>query len=102
MTFYYGSADPLQNGEIFTRTLPTGASMSYEWGKYYYLSGDTREVFAKHLRMTPGGSITASWTYTREAVLTGTPYTNPKYVTVKDPVGNETVYHYRASLQNPT
>jgi len=106
MKFDYGlnaqiPTTPLLYGEIIARTLPTGAKIYYTWGPYYYLSGKTLQLTRKTLYMTPGGAISGDWFYTREAVLTGTAYTNPKYVTVKDPLGNETVYHYGASLPNP-
>src|SRR5437773_739572 len=65
MTFDYGPYDPLQNGEIYSRTLPTGAQIAYQWGVYYYLSGGTRQLTRKILYMIPGGPINGDWTYTR-------------------------------------
>ncbi len=98
LLFDYGPYDPLRNGEIYSRTLPTGAQIAYTYGVYLYASGDTRQLERKTLYLNPGGPITGEWSYVREGVVSGTAYTNPKYVTTKDPLGNETVYYYHASF----
>jgi RHS repeat-associated protein len=103
-------------GELETRVLPTGASVNYYWDYYRYTSsevnqngvspvtGITRQLVRKQVALGAVGPGTAfEWTYAREfAGLDGTPYTNPRFVTIKDPLGNETVYYYRSTLPNPS
>lgn len=103
----------LKNGEIRMRQVPTGAVYTYDYGPYFYSTGDTRQLVSKTLYMSPSDmhpdpdpppNVThpkGTWSYTREAQLSGTAYTNPKYVTVKDGLGNETVYHYAGSYPQP-
>lgn len=91
----------MSGGEIESRTLPTGARIDYIWDWYWYLTGDTIQMVRKQLYVVPGGALSGEWTYTREGAETGTPLTNPKYVTVRDANGNDTLYFYRASGNQP-
>lgn len=103
-------------GELESRVLPTGASVNYAWRTYFYtdneinengvapVSGITRELYRKYVDLDPANpSPLHEWLYTRDpgTTILGNPYTNPRFVTVQDPAGNETVYSYRASLSNP-
>jgi len=97
LTFAYSP----MGGEIATRTLPTGGEIAYIWDRYWYLSGDTRQLIRKQLRAVHLGTMLGEWIYTREASDTGTPLTNPKHVTVRDANGNDTLYLYRASGNQP-
>jgi len=97
-------------GEIITRRIPTGAIFDYAWDVYYYNTGDTRQIVGKTLYMSeedrnpPEGEPQEAgvWTYQRQTFDGGTALTNPLYVNVTDAAGNETVYHYRASLFDQT
>jgi len=112
MSFGYGQYDPLQCGEIVTRTIPTGAVATYYWDLYAFSPRTISSYnqlqpvgYTRHLvRKTLTGQPTLStWIYTRDMFGPfGTPYTNPRFTTVLDPNGNDTVYSYRASLADPT
>src|SRR5580765_7363946 len=85
-------------GELATRTIPTGGTIPHKWDDYYYPVGNTRALVRKY-----NSALTGQWTYTREtmdSVVESTLLTNPRLVTVTDPLGNDTVYHYFASLPN--
>jgi len=108
MTFTYAySPSPVRGGEVIARTVPTGAVVSYGYGAYGYLAlqaNSSKPVLQSEARQVTTKTVTldgepnpATWTYSREAVENGTYYTNPKYVIVTDPLGNETKYYYRAS-----
>jgi RHS repeat-associated protein len=91
---------PVQYGELNSRTLPTGAKIVYQWGDYYYAGPtQTRALTAKEILIDPGVNA-GRWDYERQSedpYIPGTYLTNPRSVTVTDPVHNDTVYHYRAS-----
>ena len=113
MRFTYETCDPqdvetcptVKGGEIWTRTVPTGAVFSYSWGSYYYAYGDTRQLVSKSLYTSQADYLAhvsaGTWNYLREGVNTGTNYTNPMYVTVTDALNNDTVYHYAGTYPNP-
>jgi RHS repeat-associated protein len=93
-------------GELVSRTLPTGADIDYIWGSYAYVgqggwgfgysvNAFTRQIVEKRVNL--GADVTHRWTYTR---LT-TSGSNPSRVNVVDPLGNETIYYYRASYHDP-
>jgi len=115
MNFGYGESvpvRPLRNGEIHSRTVPTDPDASpsepsptffYSWGEYRYDRGPTVALARKYLCVTPG-ECTDQWNYVRQSqdpIVSGTVFTNPKWVTATDPAGNDTVYHYRATLPLP-
>src|SRR6185503_8099127 len=83
------------DGELASRTLPTGASVGYLWAGYFYVdlnSGSggyytgapsryTRHLASKVLSI-PDDTKQYSWTYSRDSGSASTYYTNPKTVTV--------------------
>jgi len=103
MSFEYGEVPrvkPLANGEVHRRILPTGGAISYAYGSYSYLSGDTRQVVQKSISASSDVNAPfVSTSYRRQAYEGGTIYTNPKYVTVTDGSGNDTEYYYRGSYE---
>jgi RHS repeat-associated protein len=102
-----GQKETLKNGEIWAREIPTGAVTAYAWGIYYYNTGDTRQTIRRSLYRSIADMKTSTyvppgeWLYARESADSGTSLTNPKWVTVTDPVGNDTVYQYRGSGPDP-
>jgi RHS repeat-associated protein len=107
MTFGY---DLLQgsivSGEFTSRGLPTGATEQFTWAGYGYLAApgggrisfgsETRQLTNKKLILA-GEPNPAEWKYERLGTTSGNPYTNPQSVIVTDPLGNDTIYRYRAS-----
>ncbi len=84
------------------------ASFKYSYGYYFYvgkfmqasqhgsspnITGMSRQMVTKELQLPSGSSSGQTWRYKRDF----TSFTNPIQVTVSDPLGNDTVYHYHAS-----
>jgi RHS repeat-associated protein len=97
-------------GEMSSRTLPTGGPtggiISYLYSQYDYLGvglfgtaynpqadSKSRHLDSKSILLNGTSFV---WHYTRQA----TSATNPQVVAVTDPFGNDTLYHYHASIQD--
>jgi RHS repeat-associated protein len=126
-TFSYGALDngTIDNGEVVQRVLPfqpagdgsipsDNATVQYAYQSYGYLASvpesaapnvvsETRNVVTKSI--TINGELNPpawTWTYDREGTTSGNPLSNPLYVVVTDPLGNDTIYRYLASRDDLT